>query len=916
MSRRVLALAGLLGLVLPYPAGADVQIGDDRLLHGDYPGAIVAYKATPKREVARAQARLAEVLMRIGDYSGAEAAARAASTSKGDKSAAVDGAVALAEVFMLTGRLAEARQLLEETIKKNPTHLRGRARLGTVYQRIGDVDKAKAIWNQFYDDWDGQKIDVKNAEHLLWVAVAARYLEDFHGANDQLQDAVGLDPNLLAANLEWGEIFLEKYNAAEAEQSFDEVLKIDPHHPDAHAGMARVKLEQSYDVRAALDEIGKALAKNPRHAGALLLRAELEIDNAEYDAALKTLAQIHAVNPTNLDAFALIGTVHWLQDDLAGYETARRAAFVKEHRYQEAIALEEEALKIDPGFHLALAGIGTNYLRMGDEARGLKALNDAFARDKFNVRTHNILNLFEDTIARDYETVASGAFRFRLAKDERKVLERYLPRLLDRAYADMVKRYGFTPRKPIGVELFNDPQQYSVRTVGLPNLSALAVCFGQVVTAMSPSNGNINWAMVLWHELGHVFALQLSGSRVPRWFTEGLSEYETILARPEWRRENDADVWQALAANELPSVVELNSRFLRARDLEDMVVAYHMSSLAVEFIGRRWGFPKVVEALHLFSKGRSTREVIPAITGLSVERFDAEFKKHLEQRLTVYKGSFKVAMGRYGDLAAREKTAAAKPLDAEAQAELALAYLAAEDDDRAKLTALKALGLDARNRKALWTLAKTAGAAGDVAEARKRAGELIAAGGDGYDARMLLARLALGEKDLAAAERELVRAKQLDPERSEPSFLLYELFAKSNRENDSLRELERFAFIENMDFGAVKKLVEKYAARGNFAKVREFGERGLDINPLDAELHVALGEAYLAAPAAPDKAVFELESALLLSEGLRRPAVAHIALSRAHLARRDPGKARKSLARALELEPDNAEALALKKAIK
>ena len=39
----------------------------------------------------------------------------------------------------------------------------------------------------------------------------------------------------------------------------------------------------------------------------------------------------------------------------------------------------------------------------------------------------------------------------------------------------------------------------------------------------------------------------VSNSRVPRWFTEGLSEYETVLARPEWRRENDADVHAAMA---------------------------------------------------------------------------------------------------------------------------------------------------------------------------------------------------------------------------------------------------------------------------------------------------------------------------------------------------------------------------------
>ena len=66
--------------------------------------------------------------------------------------------------------------------------------------------------------------------------------------------------------------------------------------------------------------------------------------------------------------------------------------------------------------------------------------------------------------------------------------------------------------------------------------------------------------MVLWHELGHVFAIQLSKiSRVPRWFTEGLSEYETLIARPDWRRENDADLYGAVASSALPSIGELNS---------------------------------------------------------------------------------------------------------------------------------------------------------------------------------------------------------------------------------------------------------------------------------------------------------------------------------------------------------------------
>ena len=79
-------------------------------------------------------------------------------------------------------------------------------------------------------------------------------------------------------------------------------------------------------------------------------------------------------------------------------------------------------------------------------------------------------------------------------------------------FADMVKalRLRYADDAPVQIELFTDPDQYSVRTVGLPNLGALGVCFGQVITALSPSNGNLNWGMILWHEMGHVFAIQLS----------------------------------------------------------------------------------------------------------------------------------------------------------------------------------------------------------------------------------------------------------------------------------------------------------------------------------------------------------------------------------------------------------------------
>src|SRR5690606_30893937 len=266
-----------------------------------------------------------------------------------------------------------------------------------------------------------------------------------------------------------------------------------------------------------------------------------------------TLNEVFAVNPNSLERHSLLATSHWVRDDTAAYEAEKKKVFglnprfarffhivarsaVREHRYKEAIELEKEAVAVMPTYYEAMEAIGTGYLRLGLEKEGLEWLRKAWKGDQYNLRTKNTLDLFEDWIPREYSFASSANFKIRYHNDEKAVYRRYLEPLLESAYADMVKRYGFTPARPVVVELFQNADHYSVRTIGLPNLNALGVCFGQVITAMSPSVGDINWAMVLWHELGHVFAIQLSRSRVPRWFTEGLSEYETVLARPEWRR--------------------------------------------------------------------------------------------------------------------------------------------------------------------------------------------------------------------------------------------------------------------------------------------------------------------------------------------------------------------------------------------
>ncbi len=926
--------SALLGLGLVFltagPAAADLAAGADALTRGDYKQAIGELARTKGPDAGKAKLLLVDAQLTVGDLKGAEATATAASKDA-DAVVASNGKVALADVLRATGRNADAQKLLEALVAADPGHRPARRALARLLMATGKLPQADALWKRTIDEYNAKVLDLDKPADLFALAEAARARGEFELANDAYREAVNLAPSSIEAGLAWADLFRSKYEVEVAEQTYDEVLKVNPNQPDAHAGIAAAIVESRYDLATARHHLDAALAVNPRHVPALLVRASIEIDQNQWDAAGKTLGEVRAVDPQSLPALELEATIAWLRDDLPRYEQLKTKALaqnpadadlyrtiarsaVREHRYVEAIELSKQAVALRPDAYDAMSDVGMGYLRMGQEKEGLEWLDKAWAGDKYNVRTFNTRNLFKDTIPKDYTFSTSKSFKFRYHKGEQKILARYIEPTLEKAFADMVRRYGFTPKIPVTVELYQDSDHYSVRTVGLPNLGALGVCFGQVITAMSPSNGDINWGMVLWHELGHVFAIQLSNSRVPRWFTEGLSEYETLMANPSWRRENDADVYGAVLEGTLPSVATINYEFVQP-DGQKVIVAYYLSSVMIEYIAATYGFPKIVAALKLFGKGQETPAVIQAITGRTVAQFDADFRDYLKVRLAPYAGTFRLPTSGLDDVTALEVAADAKPKDATVRARLALGHFYQGDAAAAEAAAAAALKLDKREPIARYVMAEVTLRQGDEASARQQITKLIADGHDSYDLRVRLAELAVSGGDLAGAIAQLCAAKRLDPERSYPYQALAEIYKKQGQDAAALLELEQFVMLEQMQVGPLRELVDAYAEQQAWPKVKTYGELALALFPSDADLLTTLGKAYLALGDGK-AALYSYDSALVVDPPMRRPALAHIGRVRAYLALGDKANAKAALAAAAKTEPAHAEVVELKKQLK
>ena len=146
--------------------------------------------------------------------------------------------------------------------------------------------------------------------------------------------------------------------------------------------------------------------------------------------------------------------------------------------------------------------------------------------------------------------------------------------------------------------------------------------------------------MTVWHELAHVFHIQMSKSHVPRWFTEGLAEYETLAERPEWSREHDPALYEALRSGRLPKVGAMSQAFTRAEEMSDVATAYYASSQIMVMLVDKHGMPAADQMLKLWGEGKGTPEVVQTALGMSTDAFDTEFRSWADQKLARYKTQF------------------------------------------------------------------------------------------------------------------------------------------------------------------------------------------------------------------------------------------------------------------------------------
>lgn len=695
-----------------------------------------------------------------------------------------------ADLDRLGSDAATGLKALTKAATAHPRSLPLRVALGEALVQAGKAAQARKLLDPLADLYqDGAVTETDDLVAVARSLALNGYFKDALSVLDKAEDGATEPAEQLAVQLALGELFLQKYNYRDADVALRKVLAINPHHPAAQTGQARIDLASDGDESKARQRLDKLLEHAPGWLPAVALRADLAMQDEDLAAARTWIDKGRKQRPDHPDLLYALGALAKLSDDAAlwqlavtevdkvnpadgnlYYVTAEHLEHA--HRYREVRELLQEALKRDGDHHRARAALGMAWARVAEDAKAKKELEAAFAADPYDVRTANQLTMLYDDVLKHMPVLSGPLVDLRVHKKERKVLERSVLPFLQQSIEQLDKAYGFSANRPLVVEIFPTPQQFAVRTVGLPQMGAHAVCFGHLVTSRSPVGEPFNWKLVLFHELSHVYHIQVTDGRVPRWLTEGLAMMETVWANPRWRQANDRRAWDRLKDGKLAKIARFNLAFSQARSMQDILDAYDQAMRQVDYLAERFGRDKVRQLVLAHKTGKPTTLLVQEVLGTSADDLDKGFAGWLGGRLGHYAKDFQVdaddlwpALGLAGHDPDQPDSGAAPPLAAALRA-------LRKGEWTAATTLLNKVKVDKPDdghdwrREATYLLMDLASRAGNQREARQHAQWLIdqpAGKGDGLRQRAVLFLGARNDGDVAAAVGHLRAAQAIAP---------------------------------------------------------------------------------------------------------------------------------------------------------
>lgn len=313
--------------------------------------------------------------------------------------------VGLAELYASEENFGQVRKLTNEVLEVNPSDNEALKLRGRLDLKEGNLDEAVSAFRTVLRD---QPDSVPILKLLAQAHVAKGEIEL---AGDQLRRAVELAPNNFDARLSYARFLLGRGSTQAAIEQVDAVLDTDPENiqalgtqvdimlakhdvsavkeileklkqaaPESAEGnvrLAKLLLEEN-DLDGASREVDEALAKNPRHFGALLVKSDILAASKDVEGLKSVLKQLIEYYPDSPEGHFRMGRVYRI-----------------EKKNEQALAEYEKALERSSGRveAMMLTEVINAQLAMGEAAAAKARLQRLLEEDPSHPVANNLLGM-------------------------------------------------------------------------------------------------------------------------------------------------------------------------------------------------------------------------------------------------------------------------------------------------------------------------------------------------------------------------------------------------------------------------------------------------------------------------------------------------------------------------------------------
>ncbi len=840
------------------------------------------------------------------------------------------------ELAMDIGQHDQARKHLEAAAERNPLLVEPAVNLGLLELRTGKHLAALSRLMEVFESYDPNQRQYTSRE-LYYLSLGIRELALRSAeverddtlrtlVNQILPEAIKADRyNHMARWLRGSLISLAANEFPEAKRNFINALKINPHHPWLRLGLGRLYTQRYSALKKAPGELIRALKTNPKLTDAHQALARLYLADELYEKADAHIKKALAINSKHLGTLAVRAGYHLLRAEKPAYDKLEKQVLAlnpsygafyhicatvieAKRQFELSVKLGRRAVKLSPTLWEAWISLAANMLRVGQEDEAKKALELLKKEFHYNPQSSNYLMLLESY--NEYIVKKTPNFRIRLHVSENAVMRKLVSEFMENAHRTLSQRYGFEPQGPVLFEMFAESRHFAVRTIGWQGLGALGACFGKVVTMVSPKGFGrpFNWAATAWHEYAHVVTLQLSGMRVPRWFTEGLSEYEEYIRNTSSVRPMHTTLYNAWTTGAMRGIKTFNAGFSRPKYPGEVGVCYFQGGLICRYIAETFGFERIPKMLRLYAAGKKTPEVIREALGLTLGEFDkqslAYIKKHVFDKIKTLPSFSEDQLEDLKDEHEEE------PDDLKILEKLAVAYFSRRMLSDAERKAGQAVKRNPKAAMARLVLGRIYYRRKNWPKAKEHLKAALKLGREDFHAHLILGHIYHNvDKNEEMATEQWSKAKACNPfyiGKGSPYHLLAAMYKKQGRVAQRIGELEALVALSADDVANRMEVAKYHQEKKQYAKAVKLLREVIDVNPFLVEPEIMLGS-NLVLLKKHKQALLPLQIALQLKPKNQMHRV-YTGLAKAYYGLDQLAKARIMVREALTLKPNYAPA--------